>query len=531
MRLPFNIYSIEDIDQWRKDFVYPLSMKVGEDLELRITDFLIKGCRELQGFSQTLYRIASKQIYVETYDLLMKWLMAESMRSRMDTEYIFTNHRCPEDVVLNSRSATYDFYLGCEDIRFLNYNLSYDNVDFARLYNSGTGLSKALKRFKTFLRIAGKGLRQNASEFVIHPNECTLRFIQQYLKSVPEQLYVREVFHRDRSRFKDVKVPSDIGLFVEDLKGLVRNVYRELSGKALSQKMLENYGQGIIGHFKMITFDYQQAVEYLQAFKNPGNLYTGTGGNYFTRVVSEAFRARKAKVYGFPHGGGLCHLVTPSLTFAEFATCDVFMCLAKMEKSEYLEHNRFINTIDFHFVDDLAQSKLCPGNEKSVKGSHLALSRISTIMYVVTGFDYDRFVYGGPGEIRHLHTQMQIIDFLLKFDRRIIFKNRPKTRYLGRNFNHFGYYQNRLEYTIDPFSKVRDQADLFVFEAVDSSALHEAMMQTKTPIILFYRGYPRMTELFQQLVAKRCYVVELVEDDFNRLTFVEKNVKDLFHDQ
>ena len=184
MRLPFNIYSIEDIDQWRKDFVYPLSMKVGEDLELRITDFLIKGCRELQGFSQTLYRIASKQIYVETYDLLMKWLMAESMRSRMDTEYIFTNHRCPEDVVLNSRSATYDFYLGCEDIRFLNYNLSYDNVDFARLYNSGTGLSKALKRFKTFLRIAGKGLRQNASEFVIHPNECTLRFIQQYLKSV-----------------------------------------------------------------------------------------------------------------------------------------------------------------------------------------------------------------------------------------------------------------------------------------------------------------------------------------------------------
>ena len=97
-------------------------------------------------------------------------------------------------------------------------------------------------------------------------------------------------------------------------------------------------------------------------------------------------------------------------------------------------------------------------------------------------------------ELVKFDFQIEVLKYLLGLKKKVVFKNYPKTTYLNRDFNHFNYFKGKVEYENRPFTEVLHQADLFVFEVVSSSALHEAMTLTKTPIILLHQGFPFLLE-------------------------------------
>ena len=66
------------------------------------------------------FRISSKAIYIETYNLLMRLVVASRMRD-CKTEFVLDNHRLPDDVILAGRNTTFDLYKGNDNISFSDY--------------------------------------------------------------------------------------------------------------------------------------------------------------------------------------------------------------------------------------------------------------------------------------------------------------------------------------------------------------------------------------------------------------------------
>jgi hypothetical protein len=528
-KVPFNIYSINDFDTWRKEFFYPVSMQAGETIEYRLSQFLFEAYAKIDPQDKAQYRIATKPIYRETYDFLMKLLMAQKMRSFANNgmEFEFTNARCPSDVKISKDCMTFDLYKGSEDFRPLAYNLFYTQKEFDAVFNNVASWQRMIRKVRSFIRSLNKLELANAKELVFNPNEFTQSYVDRFCKN-PYVIYARELFQVRPQSLANIQIGESLKSFVKSQSLFINQIYRDLTRENVSQKLLEKYQSAITDHFKAIVWDLETARKYLQPIKSPVKLYTGTGGNLLSRILSEAVREKGGEVVAFPHGGGICNVVSPSVPFIEFTNCDQFVCLDEKEREEYRRNTYFINEVDFRVVKELGESKLSLCSQRWKNKEPIDLNKISTIMYVVTGFDYDLFVYGGPGEIRHMHTQMNILDFLISLNKKVIFKNRPKTRYLSQSFNHFGYYGPKVNYTAEPFTQILDQADLFVFEAIDSCALYEAMTMTTKPIVIFNRGCPKPSPSFKEILERRCYVVNLFEDVHCGLNFDENEAKKVF---
>jgi len=519
-KMPFNIYSIKDIDEWRKNFFYPVSMKVGETIEVELCRILIDEYRHFKNDLKVHYRIASKHLCLETFNVLMKLVMAHEMREYDGVEFILTNHRLPDDVELPARCNTFELYKEGEDIQFSWLDLAYLDD-----YHYNVPLWKKVgRRAKSVLRLREIPRMCRTRAAVMNPNDCTRKYVMDHYGNIPYVLYPMEIF-KTRWRGRTDHEP-EISAFATRLASAVDSIFGEITGSSVPRKILQKYEKVVCDYFSRIEFDLNQARRFCTKLPHGVNFYTGTA-KYFTRIVSEAVRERGGQVTGFPHGGGLSRLVWPALSFVEFATTDRFACLDQGEADSYRKYPT-INDVEFPVIKGLGESILNIDRSRFKTNSWVNLSKVSTIMYVSTGFFYDRFDYGVPSDTQRLDLHLKIIDFLLALNKKIILKNRPKTAYLSKEYSHFGYFGDRVEYMITPFTQVLDKADLFILEGIGSSALYEAMTLTRTPIILFRLGFPKCTPGFDDLLRKRCYVVDLYEDDRNRLCFDELHLRKIF---
>jgi len=187
-----------------------------------------------------------------------------------------------------------------------------------------------------------------------------------------------------------------------------------------------------------------------------------------------------------------------------------------------------IKEISFRVIKDLGESPLNISKSRFKSSETIDLSKVQTIMYLNYSYWYDNYGFGTRSDVRGLDLQLRVIEFLISLNRRIIFKLRPKTAMLSKDYKHFDYFDDRVEYTAIPFTEVLDKAELFVLEGLGSSALHEAMTLTTKPIMLFKPPVPKCTPDFEKMLKSRCYVVDLYEDERNRFWFDEAHLRRLF---
>ena len=140
--VPFNIYSIRDIDEWRREFFYPVSSEISDLVNERVCVFLADQFGRVGDALKVYYRIASKALYLETYNLLLKAIVAFRMKEDRGHDFVLSNHRVPGDVGLAERNIAYELYGGSEDILFPDLRLEYDD----RYYRALPGWKKLAKR-------------------------------------------------------------------------------------------------------------------------------------------------------------------------------------------------------------------------------------------------------------------------------------------------------------------------------------------------------------------------------------------------
>lgn len=281
--------------------------------------------------------------------------------------------------------------------------------------------------------------------------------------------------------------------------------------------------------FGRIEVELKQTRRYFRKLAPQSQLFTGTAKHY-TRIIGEVFRERDDEVIGFPHEGGLSGLYLPSVAFTEFATCDRFACLAPEDAESYSAYPN-INRIGYFVIGDDASAPV-PGISSSFcKGDRIDLKEIETIMYVCYGQHFDIYGSATRSDLQGLYLHLNVLQFLLTLNKRIIFKNPIKSEILSKRHNHFNYFGDKVIYCSEPFTQVLEKADLFVLEGVGSTVLHEAMTLTEKPIVLLKPPIPRCDVHLMRKLEGRCFVVDLFEDEHNRLCFrTEDFVKILRHE-
>lgn len=522
---PFNIYSIENIDEWRQDFFYPLSLTTHEMVTSRICDILTNEYENIKEDWKTDYRIASKHLYASTFNFIMKLLLVHKMKSYQEVEFVLTNHRWPSDVVISKTNSIIQMYHNTsEEVRFP----SLDLVHLDALYHNLSRWRKGVELLRGQLKKHRISKLTIGQPLLISPNKVTLKYVKNNYERSPVLLRRADIFQKRFPTEWTGVYRDEFVAFSSYLASRVDAIFREITGISVPRKCLAEYQKAVAQYMNRIDFELQQARSFFKKLPPNMNLYTGTAKHY-TRMVSEAVRERGGKVTGFPHGGGLAGLVLPSLPFIEFSTCDCFACLDEKEVVDYSKYN-LINEIEFTLIKGIGESILNLENSPSRKRPFIDLSSTNNLMNVVMGCYYDKMSQFVISDTQLFLLQLDIMDSLLALNKKIIFKNRPKTAYLSRNFRLLGHFDDHrnVEYTSMPFTEILHQADLFIFTTLGSSALYEAMTLTSKPIVLFKRSIPKCSEVLNNAIGERCHVIELYEDERNRLCFDRSDFYNLF---
>jgi len=523
-KIPFNIYSIEDIDEWRKEFFFPISLSLCERIEKKLCSTLIKQYNDIEDKYKPHYRIASKAIILESYDLLVKLIVANEMKNQDDFQFILSNHRLPLDASLPERNITFELYRGNNNIYFPNLELKYNDP----YYQNISTIKKIGQHLKNINEYNFRRRKNHSNNYIIIPNDTTIKYVTSLFKSDYNLLRPFVIFKKSLGKKYRLNSCLSISSIAAWLRSEINAIFYKITSKNITQNINKLFEKSIFYLFNRIDYELGLARRFCDKYiKSDINLYTGTA-KHFTRIISETVRERGGTVTAFPHEGGLSGLNLPVLTFTEFATCDSFVCFDELDALDYEKYPK-INSIGFPIIGDLGESVLNIHESKLKKSEKIDLSRISTIMYVFYGQHIDNFASGTRNDLQGFDLQLKIIDYLIKLNKKIIFKNRPKTVSQSNSFNHFGYYNGRVEYTATPFKQVLHDADLFILEGIGTASLHEAMTLTNTPIILFKSAFPKCTDEYERKLNERCYVINLFEDKSNRFCFDIIKFKNLFY--
>lgn len=507
---PLTIYSIEDLNAWRRWYYHPLPLQVGERVETGVCDILIEGYQRIPPSLKAHYRIASKSVFLESFDLLMKLSMVAGMRAYRDGRFYIRNRNVPQDVRFPDRCMVYDLYRGVEDVPLPDLRLTYHDAYYRELKR----FRKAGQRIKGWLENARRRSHDEKRTYCITPNAETIQYVMKvlgirYRLIRPELIF--DTYTRTRGNAADA-----VQAFADWMMSALNRLLENITGETISATASAAYKMALVGLFGRIGCELGAARRALAHLPSDSNLYTGTAKHY-TRVVSEVVRERGGTVIGFPHEGGLSGLHLPSLAFTEFATCDRFACLLDDDARSYDRYPK-INPVSFFTISG-GHSLLWADALEAPPSHDIDLAAIDTIMYVCYGQHFDIFGSATRSDLQGLSLHLEVLEYLIGLNKRVVFKNPIKSEILSKHHNHFDYFGDKVIYRSEPFTQILDTADLFVLEGVGSTVLHEAMTLTDKPIVLLKPPYPRCDDHLTRKLQQRCCVIDLYEDERNRLRF------------
>lgn len=497
MKYPVKIEQIENIEEWRKDFHYPLKRSETDEFIIKaITPLMLQIFDLFKTEEKVIFRIASSYIYIEIFNLYLKLLLARKFNDldpRLDEK---DNSRLI--LLIRKQYADYPFIL-------------FETPRLEKLTFRGVA-----SKFKQLIKKKLKPLKTEGVELLLCGwNPTTLKIAEKYNKEmvrIDQSDYMSKVYKGTLSGERE-------NILAEKSSELVAQSFENVTKKRLPVEIVKSFAKSFAYFLMQIQFDYKQSCNFVKKskFARSPLLLTGAGG-YPTRILSEAVRKIGGKVIGTPHGGGTSGAKFKDLTWVEFMTCDKIACLSPKEVEDYQKHViPEINEMQFPVFYELEDSIL---EVKEFDYSHLDFSRIKNIMHIGMGLRGDEFFYGIPSDIHNLDLELKIIDYFIKFKHNnYFFKTRPKSQHLESGFDHGGYYGNKVKYVNKPLSEVLDKADIFIAEYIGSYALWEVMTMTDKPIILFKPPLPECYPSFMDSVAKRCFIVDQFEDEHNRLSF------------
>ena len=499
-KFPLDVYAIENVDKWYKDFVYPFNVS---ELHLKFSE-QIKFCFEeiadlFHDNEKYLFRISSVFIFIDFYNLLYNLRLTEEIKKRSN-EFSFVTTKSLD--CINYYNGNFESY-GFVTNKVLRGKRSKENIKRMLIR----------KLYPLFYR---KILR-NSEVLRFRPNKTSSRLINDYFASKGYLIYCNDFIRKEHRYSSECRKFDEIA---SKISSILRKYLRLIIGHSdIPNELLTLFETCIKTLLSSIYIDYGNAKKFVDRKKLYNHtLITGTGGSYSVRILTEALKFYGGRVIATTHGGGAGGFNFPSLVWKEFISCDSFACFSQKDIEDYksiIMPN--INKVNFMLFKGIEDSIF---EVPPLRKEKFSFSKIKTIMHISSAYDYNMFRTSYPVDLLLFDLQLKIIKYFLQFNKKYIFKVRMKSEYFCPiKFNHLGYFSNRVEYNYKSFTEVLKNADLFIFESVGSSALWEAMTLTDKPIILFLPPYPKEKKIFWKTIANRCFVIKQYLDDKNRLNF------------
>jgi len=514
--LPLNLYSIGDVAEWRRDFYWPISQQEIYAIELACFQQLVALIRATPTEVRTVLRIAASCLYTQFNDWCAEMIAAHrlaDLAGRYQVQY--DNRRAPRGVFLPEAHNIYAFYQGgvprCDYHGWPRHPSARCSGRFFRCLRSLAG------RLYMQNRLSRKGLIGPARNLAVNPNPDTLLYLARrrirfkYLKS--DQFFKR----LDPQSIRAFVPARSLVAALWELIGIVEGIFLQYTGAQVNERLRQHFHASLMDLLKVIALDLQYLRSRARRLAQK-NIYTGTGGNYFTRVLAAVARENGSHVMGFPHGGSAACIHFPKFALTEMELCDAFLCYDSKERDVNRRYETIDNRVRFCVEPGEQPSLLdCPVPETCRK---IDLSRVHTVMCVAPGYFFDRHGSQIIPETVHFEFEVHLIEFFLALGKRVIYKHYSKSAHYSPGFNMFDLFQGRnVVFESRGFSspEVLAQGDVFVFTKAASTALYEAMTLTHKPIVLFHPDIPRLTREFRDL--GRVQIVYLQQDSKNRLRF------------
>lgn len=513
---PLWLHAIEEVRGWRSDFFWPLSMAELRDLEGVVLERYLYEARAASGDASLVMRIISTWVFSRLVD----WAAAVVVMQRLQHD-----HRglLPfvggTDKVVGHESVDWNKIFGID-------GPSTEELEDFRVYlvspgavrqRRGLTFRNMISRLRLQMRFSPKGML-GAANVAVNANPDAFS----YLASRGEAFAICPI-HRFFRNYSVQEIASHslnraCLSVVESIVSLLDEIVSRFGVEPLEKRQRRLFLGALRWLVALVELDLASA-RHLASFFSHKRVFSGTGGNYFTRLLNAVAQEEGATVMGFQHGGGSSSIYFPKFALTELEFADEFAVYDEKEGEIYKKYSTV--------KEKTATMKLVGGGTVSVLGTSKGASKpvadfssLQTVMYVAPGFFPGRQGAQVIPDLVHLDLELRIIEYFLQRGVKVIYKKRPKSREqdvedILRNY----FLGQRLVFEERPFSyqEVMARADWFVFSKAASTALYEAMKETDKPIILFHPGIPKLHESF--VGQARIEFVSLRQDVRNRLVF------------
>lgn len=513
---PLWLHAIEDVRGWRPDFFWPLSMAELRDLEGVVLERYLHEARTASGDASLVMRIVSTWVFGRLVD----WAAAVVVMQRLQQDH---HGLLPfvggADKVVGHESVDWNkiFSIGGPPAEELEDFRVYLVSPGALHQRRGLTVRNMLSRLRLQMRFSPEGML-GAGNVAVNANPDAFS----YLASLGEAFVLCPI-HRFFRNYSVQEIASHslnrASLFVvESIVSLLDDIVSRFGVEPLEERQRRFFQSAVRWLVVLVELDLASARCKASFFREK-RVFSGTGGNYFTRLLNAVAQEEGATVMGFQHGGGSSCIYFPKFALTELEFADEFVVYDEKEGEIYKKYSTI--------KKKTAIMKLVGGGTVSVLGTSKGASKpvadfslLHTVMYVAPGYFPGRQGAQVIPDLVHLDLEIRIIEYFLQRGVKVIYKKRPKSREQDVEAILRNYFAGQSLFFEDrPFShqEVMAGADWFVFSKAASTALYEAMKETDKPIVLFHPGIPKLQESF--LEQGRIEFVALRQDARNRLVF------------
>ncbi len=336
--------------------------------------------------------------------------------------------------------------------------------------------------------------------------------LQKMARDSAQQFYYRSpgrIFDRRVRTKLSPTIKSACKEFAHELVGRFSSILRSIDAIPLAKhtsKLAEstaNWLLKVAHHRELLDLGWR---------RRPGEIWTGTGGNYVTRQIRAAVKRAGGKVTGFEHGGGgHIHRELGSEIINEFWLCDRFVADTQAKGDIYRAGMRGSGLeleggpVFQGAGPGLATFKWDNANENTRPAR--------TILYVTTAFVGETCYPIQPllPDVIYADWQGRLADSLVEQGFEVLIKQHPQGVRRGEPFVTSG----KAQYIGGRFEDAIKLADAFVFDYPATTSLWEAIC-TRKPVLFVDIGLANWNEKVRAHFERRCAILTATFDEWNR---------------
>ncbi len=253
--------------------------------------------------------------------------------------------------------------------------------------------------------------------------------------------------------------------------------------------------------------------------RRPIHFLAGPAGPPLVRALSLAVRRRGGRATGFLHGDTSSPERRYFMPLFDLSTVDQYVVYTEAGARHMAQMAEEFRPARDNPVDIISENTTFFGELWASKRRLPRPSKIRRVMLVDVTVSSNNIHRNKPWQLIYVDFLIRLIEFLKGRGFEVIYKRHPDILAQGWADDFFGLCQT----TFEPFEKVMDQGEAYLFFSTTSTIFHHAVC-TNRPILLFNN---KLEEFFPDAEAglrQRCFFIESWFDERNRWRFDEEEV-------